>query len=135
MKVFLKGNHQHLSIWKEIELSIKIGDLEKERKEAKAQIGNKTLGVTVEKVTRETAAKIGLSKPQGVIITDIVPGSPAEKIGLEKGDVIFRVNNTPVNDPKTFQSVISQAAKEGGAVLLVRDVRSGRIGYITVPLK
>jgi len=93
------------------------------------------LGVTVEKVTRETAGKIGLSKPQGVIITDIAPGSPAEKVGLDRGDVIFRVNNTPVNDPKTFQSAISQAAKEGGAVLLVRDVRSGRIGYITVPLK
>jgi len=120
---------------KDMELTIKIGDLEKEQKEAKAQAGNRTLGVTVEKVTRETAGKIGLSKPQGVIITDIAPGSPAEKVGLDRGDVIFRVNNTPVNDPKTFQSAISQAAKEGGAVLLVRDVRSGRIGYITVPLK
>ncbi len=120
---------------KEMELAIKIGDLEKEQKEAKAQVGNKKLGVTVEKVTRETASKIGLAKPQGVIITDILPGSPAEKVGLDKGDVIFRVNNTPVNDPQTFQSVISQAAKEGGAMLLVRDVRSGRIGYITVPLK
>jgi len=120
---------------KEIELTIKIGDLEKEQKGANAQIGNKTLGVTVEKVTRETAGKIGLSKPKGVIITDIAPGSPAERVGLDKGDVIFRVNNTPVNDPKIFKSVISEAAKEGGAVLLVRDVRSGRIGYITVPLK
>ncbi len=120
---------------KEMEMTIKIGDLEKEQKEVKAQVGNKTLGVTVEKVTRETAGKIGLAKPQGVIITDIVPGSPAEKVGLDKGDVIFRVNNTPVDDPKTFQSVISQAAKEGGAMLLVRDVRSGSVGYITVPLK
>jgi len=120
---------------KEMEMTIKIADLEKEQKEAQAQVGNKTLGVTVEKVTRETAGKIGLEKPQGVIITDIVPGSPAEKVGLDKGDVIFRINNTPVNDPKTFQSVISQAAKEGGAMLLVRDVRSGRVGYITVPLK
>jgi serine protease Do len=117
---------------KQIDLTIKIGDLEKEQKVAKAQAGSKTLGVTVEKVTRDTASKIGLSKPQGVIITEIVPNSPAGKVGLQKGDVIFRVNNTPVNDPKTFRSVISEAAKEGGAMLLVRDVRSGRIGYITV---
>ena len=103
--------------------------------ETKIKIGDEILGVTVQKVTPEIAKEIGLEQAKGVIITDVSPGSTAERAGLQKGDVIFRVGNTAVDDPKKFQSLISEAAKEGGVVLLVKDTRSGRIGYINIPLK
>ena len=78
---------------------------------------------------------MGLAKATGVIITSVTPGSPAEQAGLVKGDIIYRVGNTEVNDPTEFGKVLEQAAKEGGALLLVRDAKSGNVGYIMVPLQ
>jgi serine protease Do len=120
---------------KETELTVKVEDLAKAQKEAKVQAANERLGVSVEKVTPKTAKQFGLKKPAGVIITGVAPGSAAENAGLERGDVIFRVNNTSVNSPEDLDKLISQAANEGGAVLLLRDGKSGNIGYISVPLQ
>ncbi len=120
---------------KEMELELTVGDLTKAQKEVQRQIGNKILGLTVQKVTPQIAKEIGLKKATGVIITSVEPGSVAAQAGLENGDIIFRVGNTEVYDPGEFSKLISQAAKEGGALLLVRDVKSGNVGYITVHLK
>jgi len=120
---------------KETELTVKVEDLAKAQKEAKVQAANERLGVSVEKVTPKTAKQFGLKKPAGVIITGVAPGSAAENAGLERGDVIFRVNNTSVNSPEDLDKLIAQAANEGGAVLLLRDGKSGNIGYISVPLQ
>jgi serine protease Do len=120
---------------KEMELSLTVGDLSKAQKELQSQVGNKLLGVTVKKVTPQIAKEMGLNRAMGVIITAVAPGSTAEQVGLQNGDIIFRVGNAEVNDPGEFSKLISQAAKEGGALLLIRDARSGNVGYITVPLK
>jgi serine protease Do len=120
---------------KENELTVKVEDLAKAQKEIKAQAADEVLGVSVEKVTSQTAKQLGLSKPSGVLITAVTPGSPAENAGLQKGDVIFRVNNVSANAPDEFSKLIAEAAKEGGVTLLVRDVNTGNVGYISIPLQ
>jgi serine protease Do len=120
---------------KEMELTLEVGDLTKAQKAAQREVGNQLLGVSVQAVTPQIAKEMGLTKAAGVIITSVAPGSPAQQSGLTKGDIIYRVGNSEVNDPKEFSRLISQAAKEGGALLLVRDAQSGNTGYITVPLK
>jgi serine protease Do len=120
---------------KEMELSLTVGDLSKAQKEMQKQVGNKVLGVTVKKVTPQIAKEMGLNRAIGVIITAVAPESAAARVGLQNGDIIFRVGNVEVNDPGEFSKLMSQAAKEGGALLLIRDVKSGNVGYITVPLK
>jgi serine protease Do len=119
----------------EMELSLTVGDLSKAQKEVQLQVGDQLLGVSVEKVTPQIAEEMGLSKAAGVIITSVAPGSPAERAGLIKGDIIYRVGNAEVNDSKEFSRYIAQAAKEGGALLLVRDAQSRNVGYIMVPLQ
>jgi serine protease Do len=120
---------------KEMELSLTVEDLNKAQKEVQSQVGNELLGVSVQKVTPQIAKEMGLKKAVGVIITNVAPGSVAAQVGLVNGDIIFRVGNTEVNDPRDFGKLISEAAKEGGALLLVRDAKSGNVGYITVPLQ
>jgi serine protease Do len=119
----------------EKELSVKIEDLAKAQKEIKQQAADEVLGVSVEKVTSQIAKQLGLSKPSGVLITAVAPGSPAESAGLERGDVVFRVNNVSVNSTDNFSKLIAEAAKEGGVILLVRDVKTGNVGYLSVPLQ
>jgi len=120
---------------KEMELTLEVGDLTKAQKEAQLQVGDQLLGVSVQAVTPQIATEMGLKKAAGIIITSVAPGSPAQQAGLTKGDIIYRVGNSEVNNPKEFSRLISQAAKGGGALLLVRDGQSGNVGYITVPLK
>ncbi|MCK5569043.1 MAG: PDZ domain-containing protein, partial [Spirochaetes bacterium] len=93
------------------------------------------LGLTVEKVTPEIARNLGLRRAVGVIVTDIQQGSTAARVGISNGDIIFRVGNREVNDPKKFSSLVSEAVKEGSVMLLLRDGKKGRVGYIIVPLK
>lgn len=119
---------------KELEITAKVGELEKIEEEARARGGSDLLGLKVEKVTEEMAEEIGLNRATGVVITDVAPGSASDRVGLRRGDIIFRVGNRVVDDPKKFNALISEARSEGKVMLLVRDGRSGRVGYIVVPL-
>lgn len=119
----------------EVEISVKLGDLENTEKQVRAKKRNDLLGLTVEKVTPEIARNLGLRRAVGVIVTDIHQGSTAARVGINNGDIIFRVGNREVNDTEEFSSLISEAVKEGSVMLLLRDGKNGRVGYIIVPLK
>ncbi len=120
---------------KRLEFQLKVGDLEMISKRTAEQPGSKILGLTVVKVTPDIARKNGLRRAMGVVITGIEPGSAADRVGLAEGDIIFRVGNKTVNDPATFNRLVTEAAEEGEVMILVRDARSGRVGYIVVPLR
>jgi len=120
---------------KEIQLTVKVGELEGENKVAKSGDGADVLGLKVEKVTQDLANKIGLRRATGVLITQVEPGSAAQKAKLVNGDIVFRVGNREVSSPNEFYSLVSEAAKEGEVMLLLRDGESGRVGYMVVPLR
>ncbi len=48
------------------------------------------IGVQIDRVTKEVAESIGLGKPQGALVRGVEPGSPAEKAGVEAGDIIVK---------------------------------------------
>jgi S1-C subfamily serine protease len=80
------------------------------------------------------ARRLRMPKPMGVVISEVVPGSPANSVGLVANDIILRVGNTDVNNPSQFSSLISDVIKTGTVLFLVYDHQSGRIGYVQVPL-
>jgi Do/DeqQ family serine protease len=68
-----------------------------------------------------------------VAISGVRPGSVAQEVGLETGDVILRVNNQPVANTEAFREALL-TARRGRSVLLL--VRRGRYGYhITLPFQ
>ncbi len=75
------------------------------------------LGVYIQAMTPSLAGAFGLKKPKGVIVADIVPGSPADKAGLKRGDVILEVNGEAVNSPAELQIAI-RSHKAGEKVKL-----------------
>jgi len=54
------------------------------------------IGIGVSEVNDSVANLYGLAVNEGVLITNIVPGSPAEKAGLKAGDVITMMNNKDI---------------------------------------
>ena len=54
------------------------------------------IGVQIEPVTKELAESIGLGKAQGALINRIEAGAPADKAGLEAGDVILKIDGKTI---------------------------------------
>ena len=55
----------------------------------KGSIERGWLGVQIQGVTPEIASAVGLDKPAGAIVSEVMPDSPAAKAGLQRGDVIL----------------------------------------------
>ena len=54
------------------------------------------IGVVIQEVTRELAESFGLPKPEGALVNGVEKGGPAEKAGIESGDIIMKFDGKPV---------------------------------------
>ncbi len=116
------GTTARLSVLRDknpLDLTITIGELPKELAKASRDGSGKgehaLAGITV-----ENARQSGRSKPSsGVVVTDIEPESPAERAGLQKGDVIREINRKPVKDVKDFERLASQLSSRSSVLILV----------------
>ncbi|MBX6314658.1 MAG: PDZ domain-containing protein [Isosphaeraceae bacterium] len=68
---------------------------------------------------------VALPGRAGLQITQVTPGSPAQRAGLEPGDIILEANGQPTRTPDELLRAIHEA--DGSLRLTIRDVRSGRL--------
>lgn len=90
----------------------------------------KNLGLRVVPVSKALQQRYQLPKAEGVLVTGVIPESPADDAGFLPGDQILEVNGVPVRDLKTWNSLMSKSAKTW-AFLVYRD--SGTI-YVSIKL-
>ena len=98
---------------------------------AGAAAGRPWLGVKTQDVTADIARSMGLDRPEGVLVTDLYPGGPAERAGLKQGDLITAIDGAPVNDEATLDYRV--ATREAGAEVSL-EVRRGKEAVRTVRL-
>jgi serine protease Do len=67
-----------------------------EQLRANGRVTRGRIGVQIEPVTKEIAESIGLGKAQGALINRIEAGAPADKAGLEAGDVIIKIDGKSI---------------------------------------
>jgi hypothetical protein len=67
------------------------------------------LGVQAAELTADQKTEHGLTDEEGVLITDVVPNSPAAQAGLRRGDVILRINGKDVTDADELRQLVQQA--------------------------
>lgn len=78
-------------------------------------------GMTVEDITPELAQQMGLSPDeQGVLISDVQPGSSAAEAGLQAGDVIKEVNRQPVQNRADYKEALANVKQGEGLLLLIK---------------
>ncbi|HOM29626.1 MAG TPA: Do family serine endopeptidase [Deltaproteobacteria bacterium] len=73
------------------------------------------LGVSIQEVSPEIARAVGLDEPKGAMVTTVYPGDPAEKAGIQPGDIIVGVNGKAVEDPRALTRMIG-SLKPGSKV-------------------
>ena len=90
------------------------------------------LGVTIQSIDADLASSLNLPAARGAIVTGVSPGSPAERAGIKRGDVITSVNNQPVADNNVLRNQIASLAPGSSATLTL--LRSGREQNVQVTL-
>jgi serine protease Do len=90
------------------------------------------LGVRLQQLTPEIAGRLGLEDVKGVLVAGVTDGGPADRAGVEKGDVITEVNQASVARPADITAIVGKL-KDGDLVLF--RVRRGDVSlYLPVPV-
>ncbi|WP_119462788.1 DegQ family serine endoprotease [Rhodospirillaceae bacterium SYSU D60014] len=90
------------------------------------------IGAAGQPVTAELAQAMRLERPGGVIISQLYPGGPAQRSGLEVGDIVLAVNDRPVNDPEALRFRL--ATQPVGSTAELSILRRGKALRIPVDL-
>ena len=118
------GTTVRLSVWRNRttkEIMVTVGEQPKElasTKNLESRKGDHALtGITVEDIT---PGQSGRSKFQtGVLVTEVESGSPAERAGLRRGDIIREINRKPVKDTQDFERITNQLNPQSPVLLLL----------------
>lgn len=78
------------------------------------------LGITVRNITRELAERYGVNLTEGVLITDVQPGSVAYRAGIRAGQIIAQVNRETINNVDEFNKAIRASKKQDKVLLLIK---------------
>jgi len=77
------------------------------------------LGVYIQAIDEDTADLLGLESRQGALVSKVEPGSPAEKGGVERGDVIVSFNGEPITEMDSLPRKVAAAPVGSTAKLTV----------------
>jgi len=90
------------------------------------------LGVNVQDLTPDLAQAFGLKQHQGAVITAVKPGSPAEKAGLETGDVFVAINHRAIKQGSDVRNSLGLA--QVGEEVQIEVLRKGETEALTAKI-
>jgi serine protease Do len=91
---------------------------------ATGRVSRGKLGVTIQPIDADTAQLLSLDSKDGALVSAVEPGSPAEKAGIKRGDVIVQFDGKKVGDMDELPQLVASA--KVGAVSKVLIVRKGK---------
>ncbi|MGB7989160.1 MAG: DegQ family serine endoprotease [Candidatus Methylophosphatis roskildensis] len=122
------GGFMGLSFAIPIDVAMKVSD--QLRKTGKVSRGK--MGVGIQPLTKELAESFGLAKAEGALVGSVEIGSPAEKAGLQPGDVIVGVNGASVTDSADLPRIIGNMSP--GESANIKVLRQGSARELSVTL-
>lgn len=90
------------------------------------------LGVGLQPLTDDLVKAFNLKSDEGVLISEVQPKSPAEKAGVETGDVVVEIDKKPVRSTRELQLMVGAMAP--GAKVEMKVLRKGEEKKVTIDL-
>ena len=87
--------------------------------------GKTSIGIDVEDVNKYPSIKEKLKVKEGVVIVGLDKDSPAEKAGLEKGDVIIEIDRKKITNSAVFNKITSEMKKGNSYLFRIKDHQRG----------
>ncbi len=85
--------------------------------EKRGKVTRGWLGVTIQELTPELSQKFGVKNGKGALVGDVAKGSPAERAGIRRGDIILEFNGKGIKDVGNLRNMVAQC-KVGSEVNL-----------------
>ncbi|WFP51529.1 DegQ family serine endoprotease [Methylomonas sp. EFPC3] len=122
------GGYMGLSFAIPIDVAMNVVDQIK----SKGKVSRGWLGVQIQDVTRQLAESFGMDRPHGALVSKVIPGGPAEKAGIQIGDIIVEFNGQVIETsgelpPRVGMTPVDEKAK-------VKIIRQGDKQDITVKI-
>jgi len=118
------GGFMGLSFAIPIELALNVANQIKET----GQVSRGWLGVLIQEVTGELAESFGMSNPHGALVAKVLDSSPAEKAGLQVGDVIVGFNGKKVMRSSNLPPLVGRSTVgENAQVTILRNKKEQEI--------
>ena len=125
-----KATFRVLREGKEIAVTAIVGEMKEEEATKGPETAGNRLGLSLQAVTPEIAAELGMKKAEGIVVTNVGPGGLAGEAGMQRGDVILEVEKNKVSSVKEFDEIVRKAEKS----LLLLIYRNGFTLYVSVKL-
>ena len=93
--------------------------------EEKGHVTRGWLGVSIQEVTPALAKSFDLKEKQGALVAQVVSGGPAEKAGIEQGDVILGFDGKEIAESKDLPRIV--ASTPVGKTVTVKLLRNGKV--------
>jgi serine protease Do len=100
------GGYQGLSFAIPINVALKV----KDQIVATGKVAHARLGVSVQEVNQALADSFGLKQAAGALVGTVLPGSAAERAGVQPGDVITKYDGKPIGAAAELSALVGQAA-------------------------
>ena len=84
---------------------------------ASGKVSRGRIGVVIQEVTKDLAESFGLGKPQGALVASIEKGGPADKAGVEEGDIILKFDGKAVGQSSDLPRIVG-GTRPGTKVVL-----------------
>ena len=107
------GGFMGISFAIPIDVAMKV----KDQLQKYGKVSRGRLGVSIQGLDADLAQNFGLDKPNGALVANVESGSPAEKAGLQPGDVVLGVNGQKVDNSADLPRIIGDQ-KPGSVVRL-----------------
>jgi serine protease Do len=111
-------------------LTVAIGQLPAEYGGTQPRQPESRLGLVAQELTPDLAKLFRYKGKEGVLVSSVASGSPADDAGLRPGDIIREIDRATVEDVETYERLIREAEPGGTLLLLVRRT-SGQL-YLTL---
>ena len=79
-----------------------------EQLRSQGRVSRGRIGVGIAPVNKELAESLGLPKAQGALVTSVEAGAPADKAGVEPGDIILRFNGKPIEKSIDLPRIVGE---------------------------
>jgi len=102
---------------------------------AKGSVERGYLGVSIGPLSNEMATQLGLKSRKGVLVTEVMAGTPASEAGVQELDVITAFDDEAVDGPRSLQEVVEKSAiGKPHKLTVLRDGRSMSLSIAVKPL-
>jgi len=99
----------------------------------KGSVSRGWLGVYIQEVTYELAQSFQLDKPVGALVSQVIDGSPAQKSGIQAGDVILSFNGREIKDSSDLPPMVGRVPVDSKARLKL--LREGKVKQLEVVIE